>query len=129
LGSLASSAKQPTRQGRGRREDAFGLGLVAGDVRESARYNYGKDSYKIPAAHLEKRKRLREVAANHGVDLRTAALQFSAAPDVAAALVVGVSREQQILEDYTSMQTRIPAELWAELKAEKLIEPNAPVPA
>jgi D-threo-aldose 1-dehydrogenase len=106
-----------------------GSSLNAGFISGSPRYNYGKDSYKIPPAFLEKRKRLREVAANHGVDLRTAALQFSASPDVAAALIVGASSEQQILADYTSMQTRIPAEFWAELKAEKLIEQNAQTPA
>lgn len=106
----------------------IGSALNAGFISGSPRYNYGKDSYKIPAAYIEKRRRLREVAANHGVDLRTAALQFSAAPDVAAALVVGVSREQQILEDYTSMQTKIPAEFWAELKSQNLIEQNAPTP-
>ncbi len=61
--------------------------------------------------------------------IRTAVLQFSATPDIAAALVVGASSEQQILADYTSMQTRIPAEFWAELKAQNLIEQNAPVPA
>jgi D-threo-aldose 1-dehydrogenase len=105
-----------------------GSSLNAGFISGSPRYNYGKDSYKIPAEFLEKRKRLREVAGNHGVDLRTAALQFSASPDVAAALVVGASSEQQILADYTSIQTRIPAEFWAELKAEKLIEQNAPTP-
>ena len=107
----------------------IGSSLNAGFISGSPRYNYGKESYKIPPAFLEKRKRLREVAGNHGVDLRTAALQFSAAPDVAAALVVGASSEQQILADYTSMQTRIPAEFWAELKAQHLIEENAPVPA
>jgi len=106
-----------------------GSSLNAGFISGSPRYNYGKDSYKIPVEFLEKRKRSREVAANHGVDLRTAALQFSAAPDVAAALVVGASTEQQILADYTSMQTKIPAEFWAELKAERLIEDNAPTPA
>jgi D-threo-aldose 1-dehydrogenase len=107
----------------------IGSALNAGFISGSARYNYGKDSYKIPVQYLEKRKRLREVAADHGVDLRTAALQFSAAPDVAAALVVGVSREQQILEDYTSMHTMIPGEFWADLKRQNLIQPNAPVPA
>jgi D-threo-aldose 1-dehydrogenase len=106
-----------------------GSSLNAGFISGSPRYNYGKESYKIPIEFLEKRKRLREVAANHGVDLRTAALQFSAAPDVAAALIVGASSEQQILADYTSMQTKIPAEFWAELKAGKLIEENAPTPA
>jgi D-threo-aldose 1-dehydrogenase len=106
-----------------------GSSLNAGFISGSPRYNYGKESYKIPPAFLEKRKRLREVAGNHGVDLRTAALQFSATPDVAAALVVGASSEQQILADYTSMQTKIPAGFWAELKAQNLIEQNAPVPA
>jgi D-threo-aldose 1-dehydrogenase len=106
-----------------------GSSLNAGFISGSPRYNYGKESYKIPPAFLEKRKKLREVAGNHGVDLRTAALQFSAAPDIAAALVVGASSEQQILADYTSMQTKIPAEFWAELKSQNLIEQNAPVPA
>ena len=107
----------------------IGSSLNAGFISGSPRYNYGRQSYQIPTAFLEKRKRLREVASNHGVDLRTAALQFSAAPDIAAALVVGASSEQQILADYTSMQTRIPAEFWADLKAQNLIEQNAPIPA
>jgi D-threo-aldose 1-dehydrogenase len=107
----------------------IGSSLNAGFISGSPRYNYGKDSYKIPAAYIEKRRKLREAAGNHGVDLRTAALQFSAVPDVAAALVVGASTERQILEDYTSMQTRIPAEFWAELKSQNLIEPDAPTPA
>jgi D-threo-aldose 1-dehydrogenase len=107
----------------------IGSSLNAGFISGSPRYNYGKNSYKIPPAFIEKRRKLREAAANYGVDLRTAALQFSAAPDVAAALVVGVSREHQILEDFTSMQTKIPAEFWAELKSQNLIEQNAPTPA
>jgi D-threo-aldose 1-dehydrogenase len=106
-----------------------GSSLNAGFISGSPRYNYGKESFRISPKFLEKRKRLREVASNHGVDLRTAALQFSAAPDVASALVVGASSEQQILADYTSMQTKIPADFWTELKAQKLIEQNAPTPA
>src|SRR5258707_8366272 len=105
----------------------IGSSLNAGFITGRPRYNYGKESYEIPAAFIEKRRKLLDVAANHGVDLRTAALQFSAAPDVAAALVVGCRSEQQILADYTSMQTKIPAEFWAQLKAQNLIEQNAPV--
>jgi D-threo-aldose 1-dehydrogenase len=105
-----------------------GSALNAGFLSGSPRYNYGKESYKIPPEFLEKRRRLREAADKYGVDLRTAALQFSAAPDVAAALVVGCRSEQQILADYTSMQTKIPTEFWADLKAQNLIEQNAPVP-
>src|ERR1700726_3233237 len=105
----------------------IGSSLNAGFISGSPRYNYGKESYKIPAAFIEKRRKLLDVAANHGVDLRTAALQFSAAPDVASALVVGCKSEQQILADYTSLQTKIPGEFWADLKAKNLIEQNAPV--
>jgi D-threo-aldose 1-dehydrogenase len=106
----------------------IGSALNAGFISGSARYNYGSESYKIPPALIEKRKKLLDVAAKHGVDLRTAALQFSAAPDVASALIVGCKNAQQILADYSSMQTKIPAEFWADLKAQNLIEQNAPVP-
>ena len=37
--------------------------------------------------------------------------------------------KEQILADYTSMQTKVPAEFWADLKARNLVEQNAPVPA
>jgi len=106
----------------------IGSALNAGFISGSARYNYGPENYKISAAHIEKRERLRAVAARHGVDLRTAALQFSAAPDVAVALVVGASSEQQILEDYNSMHARIPVEFWRELKTSGLIDQAAAVP-
>jgi D-threo-aldose 1-dehydrogenase len=106
-----------------------GSSLNAGFISGSQRYNYGKENYKIPQPIIEKRERLREVAGRHGVDLRTAALQFSATPDIASALVVGAASEQQIVADYSSMQVKIPAEFWAELKERKLIEQDAPVPA
>ena len=77
---------------------------------------------------IEKREKFRTVAARYGVDLRTAAIQFSAAPDVAVALVVGARSHQQITEDYNSLQSRIPSEFWADLKQQALIEPDAPLP-
>lgn len=72
----------------------------------SPRYNYGPKNHEIPADALAKREALRAVAAGHGVDLRTAALQFSAAPDVAVALVVGASSAEQISQDFNSMQAK-----------------------
>lgn len=105
-----------------------GSALNAGFISGSSRFNYGKDNYKIPAEALEKRDRLRAVAARHGVDLRTAALQFSSAPDVAAALVVGCANPQQALADYTSLGTKIPQAFWSDLRSERLIEADAPVP-
>ena len=88
-----------------------------------------RKNFKIPAAAIEKREKLRKVAARYGVDLRTAALPFSAAPDVAVALVVGARSHQQIAEDYNSLQAKIPPEFWAELKRKALIEYDASIPA
>jgi D-threo-aldose 1-dehydrogenase len=105
-----------------------GSSLNAGFISGSARFNYGKDNYKIPAQAIEKRERLRAIAARHGVDLRTAALQFSIAPDVVSALVVGCGTPQQVLADYTSLKTRVPREFWSNLRSEDLIERDAAVP-
>lgn len=106
-----------------------GSSLNAGFISGSARFNYGKENYKIPPEAIDKRDRLRNVAARHGVDLRTAALQFSAAPDVAASLVVGCANAQQVLADYTSLQTKTPPEFWADVRSEGLIESDAPIPS
>ena len=106
----------------------IGSSLNAGFISGSPRYNYGKTSWSIPRQYVEKRERLRAVAAQFGADLRTAALQFAAAPDVAAALIVGAHTEAQVLANLSSMQATIPPEFWAELKRQNLIEQNAPTP-
>ena len=109
-------------------EFVVGTSLNAGFLSGSARYDYGKENYNIPPEVLRKRDALREVAASFGVDLRTAAMQFSSTPDVAAALIVGCSSPHQALANVTSMQTKIPQRFWDELRARGLIEPDAPVP-
>ena len=105
-----------------------GSSLNAGFISGSARYNYGKTSWNIPPEHLAKREKLRAVASQFGVDLRTAALQFSAAPDVAAALIVGAHTEAQTLANASSMKATVPQAFWAELKRQNLIEQDAPLP-
>jgi D-threo-aldose 1-dehydrogenase len=81
----------------------IGSALNAGFISRSPRYNYGKENFKIPSAVIEKREKLQAVAARFGVDLRTAALQFSAAPDLAVALVVGARSDRQIQENWNSL--------------------------
>ena len=104
-----------------------GSSLNAGFISGSSRYNYGKNNWNISQEHLAKRDRLRAVANQFGVDIRTAALQFSAAPDVAVSLIVGAHTEAQALANASSMKVTIPQAFWAELKRQK-IEQNAPVP-
>jgi D-threo-aldose 1-dehydrogenase len=105
-----------------------GSSLNAGFLAGKARYNYGRHNSVIARDKLAKRRSLQQVADSHGVDLRSAALQFSAAPDVCAALVVGASSAEHILADMAAMQTPIPGGFWDELKAKGLIEQAAPVP-
>ena len=106
----------------------MGSSLNAGFLSGSPRYNYGKENFKIPADVIKKREALRAVAARHGVDLRTAALQFSAAASEAVALVVGARSAEQISQDWNSIQAKIPGDFWADLLHEKLIDSNAQVP-
>ncbi|WP_211172357.1 aldo/keto reductase [Massilia forsythiae] len=105
-----------------------GSALNAGFLSGSPRYNYGETRWDIPKEHIAKRDRLRAVADQFGIDLRTAALQFSAAPDVAVSLIVGARSEAQALANASAMQDTVPPAFWDELKRQGLIEPDAPVP-
>jgi D-threo-aldose 1-dehydrogenase len=89
------------------------------------RYDYGGT---IPAGFKEKREKMSRIAKEHGTDLRTAALQFTAAPAVVAATIPGARTAQQVKENAASMKEKIPAEFWAALKKEQLISQNAPEP-
>jgi D-threo-aldose 1-dehydrogenase len=104
---------------------ALNAGLISG----SPRYNYGKENFKIPPEVIQKLTQLRAVAERHGVDLRSAALQFSSAASEAVSLIVGAGSAREIQEDWNSMQTKIPQEFWSELKHQGLIEENASTPA
>ena len=102
-----------------------GAPLCAGFLAGKDRYLYGGD---FPVGVKEKLAALQRVADNHQVDLRTAALQFAAAPDVVSAVIPGAHTVQQSQENAASFKEKIPAAFWEELKQRKLIEGNAPVP-
>jgi D-threo-aldose 1-dehydrogenase len=98
-------------------------GILA-DPRPGARFNYAP----APPELVERAQRIRAVCERHGVPLRAAAIQFPLAHPAVAALVAGV-RTVEHLDDYPRlMATPLPEGLWSELRAEGLIDPNAPVP-
>ena len=86
-----------------------------------------KTIWNISQEYLAKANGCGAVANQFGVDLRTAALQFSAAPDVAVSLIVGAHTEAQALANASSMKVTIPQAFWVELKRQNLIEQSAPV--
>lgn len=102
-----------------------GAPLCAGFLSGKDRYLYGGT---FPDGVREKLADLKRVAANHQVDLRTAALQFSAAPDTVSAVIPGAHTVQQVEENAASFTAVVPSGFWEELKQEKLIAADAPVP-
>lgn len=103
----------------------IGAPLNAGFLAGRDRYDYGGT---IPEGYKEKRAKMQHVADNHQVDLRTAALQFCAAPDVVASVIPGASTAEQSSANAASMNVKIPKAFWTELKSEALIAQNAPEP-
>lgn len=91
------------------------------------RFNYAGDR-KPNAAQLAKRQQLNTIANKYNIDLRTAALQFCAAPEMVASVIPGARAPHQAAENLASMKVKIPADFWKDLKSERLIAENAPVP-
>lgn len=104
----------------------IGAPLNAGFLAGLDRYDYGG---KIPEGFKEKREKMNKVAKDHDTDLRTAALQFTAAPAVVSSTIPGARTPKQVQENMESMKAKIPPEFWETLKKEKLISANAPVPS
>lgn len=64
-----------------------------------------------------------------GVPMAAAALQFTRAHPVVATALVGLGSVDLVDHTLALARTPIPAEFWADLKFEKIIAANAPVPA
>ncbi len=95
-------------------------GLLAG--RDSWNYAPAPEPMKVRAAALG------AVCARHGVALPAAALQFPLAHPAVAAVIPGPRSAAEAVENLALMRQPIPADLWAELKAEGLLDPRAPTP-
>lgn len=81
-----------------------------------------------PAEMIRKRDRLAEICGRHGVDLRSAALQFCAAHPVVAAVIPGAKHADKVRENARLMAAEIPQALWEDLKREGLIPADVPTP-
>ncbi|MFV0623204.1 aldo/keto reductase [Sphingomonas sp. ac-8] len=102
-----------------------GAPLNDGFLAGGNRFNYGP----IPEDMRAKRSRLAALAQAHGTDLRTAALHFALAHPTVSAIIPGARSATQVAQNAASVRTTVPAAFWAACKDEKLIEPDAPVPA
>lgn len=101
----------------------FNSGILA-NPRPGSRFNY------VPAdpALVARATRLADIASSFGVSLKAVAVQFALAHPAVACMVAGVRTMAQLDEYPALFAERIPADLWAELRAEGLLPATAPVP-
>jgi D-threo-aldose 1-dehydrogenase len=110
-----------------------GIAVVVGGVMNSGvladpRPGSAFDYRPAPTAVVERARRLAAVCERHGVPLKAAAIQFPLAHPTVASVVAGVRRIDHLDEYPVLMRQPIPDDLWAELRHEGLLQPEAPVP-
>jgi D-threo-aldose 1-dehydrogenase len=103
----------------------FNGGILATGAVPGAKWNYAP----APEPVMDKVRRIEAVCARHGVPLAAAALQFLLAHPAVASHIPGTRNVAQMNQNIALMSHPIPAELWAELKRDGLLRPDAPVPA
>ncbi len=107
-----------------------GVGIVVGGPYNSgvlaggAHYEYQKATPEV----LARVERLRRLAADHQVDIRAAALQFSLAHPAVIAAIPGASRPERIAENLALAKAPIPAAFWNALREQGLVSVDAPLP-
>jgi D-threo-aldose 1-dehydrogenase len=103
----------------------FQSGILASGPVEGAFYDY------LPATpeQLERVRRVQEVCTRHEVSLPAAALQFPLGHPAVASVIPGAARAEHIDRNVAAFRQPIPGALWEELKAERLLREDAPVPA
>jgi len=108
---------------------ARGVGIVVGGPYNSgilaggAHYEYQTATPEV----LARVQALRDVAAEHQLDLRAAALQFSLAHPAVAAAIPGASRPERIAENLGLAGATIPTAFWQALRDRQLVSSHAPL--
>jgi len=102
----------------------YNSGILATGAVSNAMHNY---SPATPAI-LERVRRMEAVCARHKAPLAAAALQFPLGHPIVASAIPGAISRAQVAQNLAAFSHPIPADLWAELKHEKLLRADAPVP-
>ena len=91
----------------------------------------GRDTWNYapaPPDVVERVKKIEAVCDRHHVPLPAAALQFPLAHKAVCATIPGPRTVAEFRTNVELMRMKIPAALWADLKHEKLLHADAPVP-
>jgi len=105
----------------------YNSGILAVGTKTGAPLYYNYE----PASHdvIEKVRKIEAVCDRHGVPLAAAALQFPLAHPLVASVIPGLDSAERVSQTLALYRHKIPAALWQDLRQEKLIRPDAPIPA
>ena len=101
----------------------FNSGILA-DPRPGTTYDYAP----APADLLDRAQRIRVVCARYGVPIGAAAIRFVLRHPAVTAVVVGTRNAAEVIEDVSYLTAAVPADLFGELAAERLIPEAADRP-
>jgi D-threo-aldose 1-dehydrogenase len=102
----------------------YNSGILATGAVPGARYNYAPAG---PAV-MAKVAKIEAVCKRYNVPLAAAALQFPLGHPIVASVIPGAISARQVEMNLAAFNHPIPSDLWAELRHEKLIHPEAPLP-
>lgn len=102
---------------------AYNSGILATGARAGAWYNYDP----APPDILARVARIEAICTDHGVRLVDAAFQFPLLHPCTVSVIPGGQGVAEMDSNLLAAQTRIPTDLWADLKAQGLMHPDAPV--
>jgi D-threo-aldose 1-dehydrogenase len=103
----------------------FNSGLLSKpEVASDAKYNYEE----APSELVERARAIAGVCGRHGVTLPEAAIQFALGHPAVVSVVIGARTAEQMTANAAYFSASIPEDLWNELKALNLIDPEVPTP-
>src|SRR5690242_10662409 len=102
----------------------YNSGNLTGGVKPGATHDYVAAS----ASLIEKAQKIEAVCRRHGVELGAAAMQFPLYQPAVCAVIPGALSVAEVKQNVSRRSAKIPADLWSELKREKLLDPSAPTP-
>jgi D-threo-aldose 1-dehydrogenase len=100
----------------------FNSGILATGSGAGAKYDYTD----APKAVVDKVKAIEEVCKKHKVTLRQAAIQFALGHPAVVSVVLGAVKPEEVKGNVHDASVEIPASLWSDLKAAKLLDAAAP---
>lgn len=100
----------------------FNSGILATGSGAGAKFDYAN----APKAVVDKVKAIEAICAKHKVTLRQAAIRFAASHPAVVSVVLGAVKPEEVKANVHDATVAIPASLWSDLKAAKLVDPAAP---